>query len=338
MSRFWQHFVGEADSVPTSSPNSIAGNPPALTDDYADLDPMSRVIVSVCDRLRPTVVNLRVGKNGREGTGSGVLFTSDGYLLTNHHVVGDTDRVRVRLSDGTEVRGDVIGRDPWNDLAVVRAEGDRYPFAELGDSGKLRVGQLALAIGSPLGFESTVTVGVVSALGRTLRSAGGYLVENIIQTDAALNPGNSGGPLVDGKGRVIGINTAVIQPAQGLCFAVPINTAKNVIPDLLKHGRVRRGYLGLQGRQVPIPLGLGRRFGIEMGSGVEVVGIEPQSPAAEAGLHIEDVITRFGEDSVESVDDLHRYLSHVPVSEPITLGVIRNGRWVELSITPTVSG
>lgn len=334
MSRFWQHFIGETESNPNLPQNLQVNTPSALTDDFAELDPISRVIVSVCDRLRPTVVNLRVGKNGREGTGSGFFFTSDGFLLTNHHVVGQIDTVRVRLSDGSEVRGEVIGRDPWNDLAVVRAQGEKYPFAELGDSGKLHVGQMVLAIGSPLGFESTVTVGVVSALGRTLRSSAGYLMENIIQTDAALNPGNSGGPLVDGKGRVIGINTAVIQPAQGLCFAVPINTAKSVIPDLLKQGRVRRGYLGLQGRQIPIPFALGRRFGIEMGSGVEVVGIEPHSPAARAGLQIEDVIARFGEESVQSVDDLHRYLAQHPLGEPVTLGVIRKNHWLEVTIIP----
>src|SRR5262249_44587656 len=160
----------------------------------------------------------------------------DGFLLTNHHVVQGSEKVRVRLGDGSEMHGRVVGNDPWTDLAVVQAEGDTFPYAQLGDSAKLKVGQLAIAIGSPLGFESTVTAGVISALGRTLRSVSGHLVDNIIQTDAALNPGNSGGPLVDSAGRVVGINTAIIQPAQGICFAVPVNTAKTILPQLLRHG------------------------------------------------------------------------------------------------------
>src|SRR5205807_4440342 len=182
-----------------------------------------------------------------------VLFSPEGYLPTKHRVVGEADKVRVRLHDGQEVTGRVVGNDPWTDLALVRAEGETFPYAKLGDSAKLRVGQLVVAIGSPLGFESTVTAGVVSALGRTLRSVTGHLVDNVIQTDAALNPGNSGGPPVGSRGRVIGINTAVIQPAQGICFAIPINIAKVVLPQLMQFGRVNRGFLGVQCRVVPLP-------------------------------------------------------------------------------------
>jgi S1-C subfamily serine protease len=263
-----------------------------------------------------------------------VLFTPDGFLLTNHHVVQGHEKVRVRLSDGTELGGRVVGNDPWTDLAVVQAEGDSFPFAELGDSQKLKVGQLAVAIGSPLGFESTVTAGVISALGRTLRSVSGHLVDNVIQTDAALNPGNSGGPLVDSRGRVVGINTAVIQPAQGICFAVPVNTAKTILPQLLKHGRVIRGYLGLHARQVPISPELRQKFELEQKSGVEVLMLEEDGPAQNAGLWIEDVIVGFGGRVVTNVDDLHRALTQLPVGLPAVAVVMREGRRVERSCVP----
>ena len=218
--------------------------------------------------------------------------------------------------------------------ALVRADGDTFPYAPLGDSAKLRVGQLVVAIGSPLGFESTLTAGVVSALGRTLRSITGHLVDNVIQTDAALNPGNSGGPLVDSRGRVVGINTAVIQPAQGICFAIPVNMAKDILPSLLRHGRVIRGYLGLHGRQVPIPIDVGRRIGIELGSGVEVLALEPDGPAERAGLEVEDVIVSFGDESIRSVDDLHKKLTEHPVGQSAAIGVLRDGRRIEVRVVP----
>src|SRR5882724_4060846 len=221
MSRFWQHFISNGFTTPPEP------QPPPPPDD---------------------------------GSGSGFLFTPDGFLLTNHHVVQGQERVRVRLQTGSELSGRVVGTDPWSDIAVVQAESSGLPFARLGDSARLRVGQLVVAIGSPLGFESTVTAGVISAVSRTLRSITGHLVDNVIQTDAALNPGNSGGPLVDSRGQVIGINTAIIRPAQGICFAIPINTAKHILPQLLRHGRVVRGYLGLHGRNVPLPQGVARKF------------------------------------------------------------------------------
>ena len=328
MSRFWQHFT-------TNGGTDFAqpANHPEPDDDEA-LDAFSKVVVRVADDLRPAVVNLRVGRGRQSGSGSGVLFSPEGFLLTNHHVVGESDRVRVRLHDGQEVTGRVVGNDPWTDLALVRAEGDTFPFAQLGDSAKLRGGQLVVAIGSPVGFESTVTAGVVSAVGRTLRSVTGHLVDNVIQTDAALNPGNSGGPLVDGRGRVVGINTAVIQPAQGICFAIPINMAKHILPSLLRHGRVIRGYLGLHGRQIPIPMNVGRRVGIELGSGVEVLALEDGAPADRGGIEIEDVIVGFGDESVGSVDDLHKYLTDHPVGESATMTIIRDGRRIELTVTP----
>ncbi|MGL4551880.1 MAG: S1C family serine protease, partial [Gemmataceae bacterium] len=304
-SRFWRHFITNGGrDLPDATPISL---PPAGEDEA--MDAYSRVVVLVAERLRPAVVNLRLGGR-RGGSGSGVLFTPDGFLLTNHHVVRGHDRVRVRLADGEELTGRVVGNDPWTDLAVVQAEGSAaLPHAALGDSAKLRVGQLVVAIGSPLGFESTVTAGVVSALGRNLRSVSGHLIDNIVQTDAALNPGNSGGPLVDARGQVVGINTAVIQPAQGICFAVPVNTAKHILPQLLAHGRVTRGYLGLHGRVAPVS----REAGLTQKTGVVGVGLEDGGPAAEAGLREEDVIVSLGDEPTATIDDLHRMLMTLPV-------------------------
>ena len=230
--------------------------------------------------------------------------------------------------------GRVVGNDPWTDLAVIQAESERLPYATLGDSAKLRVGQLAVAIGSPLGFESTVTAGVISALGRTLRSVSGHLVDNVIQTDAALNPGNSGGPLVDSAGHVVGINTAIIQPAQGICFAVPVNTARTILPQLLKHGRVIRGYLGLHVRQVPLAPELRNTFGLEQKSGVEILMLEEDGPAQVGGLWIEDVIVECCGRLVTSVDDLHRLLTQFPVGEPAAVVVFREGRRLDRVIVP----
>jgi len=292
-----------------------------VSDESDPLDAFSHAVVGVADKLRPAVVNLRVGRGG----GSGVLFAPDGFLLTNHHVVQGSRRVKVRMNDGTELGGDVIGNDPWTDLAVVRADGRDLPYATLGDSAKLRVGQLAVAIGSPLGFESTVTAGVISALGRTMRSAGGKMVDNIIQTDAALNPGNSGGPLVDSRGNVVGINTAVIQPAQGICFAVPINTAKVILPQLMKHGRVIRGFLGVQVRQVPIAPDVRERLIITQPTGVEIQMMEEDGPAMNAGLWIDDVIISYGGQPTPAVEDLLRLLTTFPVNQPQPAVVVREG-------------
>jgi S1-C subfamily serine protease len=329
VSLFWQHFIADGGAIDPTEPRP---RDPLPTEGEA-LDAFSRVVVDVADQLRPAVVNLRVGHGSRGGSGSGVLFAPDGFLLTNHHVVQGSRTVRVRLSDGTELGGRVVGNDPWTDLAVVQADGAGLPYAKFGDSAALKVGQLVVAIGSPLGFESTVTAGVVSALGRTLRSVSGHLVDNVIQTDAALNPGNSGGPLVDSRGRVIGINTAVIQPAQGICFAVPVNTAKTVLPQLLAHGRVRRGYLGLHARQVPIAPDEVRRFGLAQKTGVEIVLMEEDGPAQDAGLWIEDVLIGYAGEPVTSVDDLHRLLTRLPIGESQTMDLIREGRRLTRRVT-----
>jgi S1-C subfamily serine protease len=329
MTRFRRQFISDG-----TDPAPDPGPPEPDPRERDALDAYSSVVVQVAERLRPAVVNLRSGGR-RGGSGSGVFFTPDGFLLTNHHVVRGAERVRVRLSDGRELSGRVVGEDPWTDLAVVQAAVGGVPHAELGDSAKLRVGQLVVAIGSPLGFESTVTAGVVSALGRTLRSITGHLVDAVIQTDAALNPGNSGGPLVDSRGRVIGINTAVIQPAQGICFAIPINMAKHILPQLMQHGRVVRGYLGLHARNVPVPPAMVRLHKLPNKTGVEVMAVEEGAPASDAGLEEEDVIVSLGDQPTATVDDLHKLLTQLPVGVPATVTLLRGERKLERMVIPT---
>jgi S1-C subfamily serine protease len=308
--------------------------PQAPREETDALDAYSRVVVTVAESMRPAVVNLRVGENRSGGSGSGVLFTPDGFLLTNAHVVQRFTSARIRMNDGQEIEGRVVGSDPWTDLAIVQAQGNKLPHATLGDSTKLRVGQLVVAIGSPFGFESTVTAGVVSALGRSLRTITGHLVDDVIQTDAALNPGNSGGPLVDSKGSVIGINTAVIAPAQGICFAIPINMAKLIVPLLLKHGKVLRGYLGLQVRTVPIPRVTQLQLELAHKTAVEVMHVEPNGPADQAGVQEDDHILAIADEPVASVDDLHRLLTQLPIEVPATITLLRGQRRLERMILP----
>jgi len=327
---------GGPDPSP-SPPESERRSPDAVESDA--MDAYSRVIVTVAEMLGPAVVNLRSvsGESGRRsggGSGSGFLFTPDGFLITNHHVVRGSGRIRVRLNDGREVSGRVVGADPWTDVAVVQAEGSGLPHAALGESASLRVGQLVVAIGSPFGFDSTVTAGVISALGRTLRSITGHLVDNVIQTDAALNPGNSGGPLLDSRGRVIGINTAVIQSAQGICFAIPINMAKRIIPQLMQHGRVVRGYLGMHGRDVPLARHLVRSLSLKQETGVEVVGVDPAGPASQAGMVEGDLIVALGDEPVATIDDLQKRLSEVPVGIPTEIILLRDGRRLARFVVP----
>jgi S1-C subfamily serine protease len=327
---FWQHFI-------SNSGGPVEGYPAPEPDprEREALDAYSNVVVSVAEMLRPAVVNLRAGRGRREGSGSGILFTPDGLLLTNHHVVHGHERVRVRLGDGREVGGRVIGNDPWTDLAVVQADESNLPHAALGDSSRLRVGQLVVAIGSPFGFESTVTAGVISALGRTLRGITGHHVDNVIQTDAALNPGNSGGPLVDSRGQVIGINTAIVRPAQGLCFAIPINMARHILPQLLKDGRVVRGYLGLHARNVPLPHGLASRFDLAQTGAVEVIAIEPGGPADQAGILEEDLLLALGDQPTTCVDDLHKLLTQLPIDVPASITLLRRERRLHRLVLPT---
>ena len=302
------------------------------------LDAYSRAVITVVDATGPAVVSITAGRNGPDsvpdpvGTGSGVLVAPDGYILTNHHVVEKADQLRVTLTDGASMGAVVVGSDPPNDLAVIRAEGGGLPYATLGDSGPLRVGQLVIAMGNPFGFQSTVSTGVVSALGRGLRTPQGRLVENVIQHTAPLNPGNSGGPLVDSRGRVVGINTAIIPIAQGIGFSIPANTARYVISQLLTHGRVRRGYLGISARQRPLDRRLVRYHGLSFDAAVEVVSLEPEAPAAAGGIRAGDVIVTLNGQGVRSVDDIHRLLAEEEFGVAVRLGVLRGKDLLEIPV------
>lgn len=303
------------------------------------LDAYSRAVISVVETVGPAVVSISAGKtvpNGVPdpmGAGSGVLVAPDGYILTNHHVVETADLLRVTLTDGTSVGAHIVGSDPPNDLAVIRGEGGGLPFATLGDSGQLRAGQLVIAMGNPFGFQSTVSTGVVSAVGRGLRSREGRLIENIIQHTAPLNPGNSGGPLVDSRGRVVGINTAIIAVAQGIGFAIPADTARFVISQLLTHGRVRRGYLGISVRRRPLDRRLVRYHGLPFDSAVEVVSLDPDAPAAAGGLRAGDVIVMLNGKGVRSVDDVHRILVEEEFGAAIRIAVVRG---TDLLVFPVI--
>jgi S1-C subfamily serine protease len=276
------------------------------------LDAYSRAVVDVVERIGPAVVSIgRMSKRGPAGAGSGVVFTPDGYVLTNAHVVAGSDALEVSFTDGTTSAARVVGVDHATDVAVVRAGDGRSAapaVAPFGDSSRLRVGQLVIAIGNPLGFSSTVSAGVVSALGRTMRSRDGRAMEGIIQSDVALNPGNSGGPLVDSRGRVVGINTAIILGAQGISFSVPIDTAKWVVGELMTKGRVRRAWLGISGQNRPVGRELARKLGLSHASGVEVTGFDERGPAARSGLRAGDIVVALGDLPVASIDDIHRAL------------------------------
>ena len=300
------------------------------------LDAYSHAVTSAVDVVGPSVVRIEVDRGG----GSGVVFTPDGLILTNNHVVEKSTRLSVVLPDGRTMRADVVGRDADTDLAVIRAApangaGDALPWARFGDSRSIRVGQIAIAIGNPYGFHHTVTAGVVSALGRSLRSQSGRLMDDIIQTDAALNPGNSGGPLVTTRGEVIGINTAMILPAHGLCFAIASNTARFVAAKLIRDGKIRRSYLGVAGQNVPIPRGLARANQIAVSSGVFVTSVEAGSPAAAAGLRDGDVIIACADEIVSGIDELHRHLGDNRIGIATTLTILRSGDRRRLTVIPT---
>jgi S1-C subfamily serine protease len=299
------------------------------------LDAYSRAVVGVVERVGPAVVSIaRTTRRGPSGTGSGVVFAPDGYVLTNAHVVAGAREVTLGFTDGSSSAAVVVGFDHATDLAVVRASGQAPTAAAFGDSSLLRVGQLVVAIGNPLGFSSTVSAGVVSALGRTMRARDGRAMENIIQSDVALNPGNSGGPLVDSRGRVVGVNTAIILGAQGLSFSVPIDTAKWVVGELMRSGRVRRGWLGIAGQNRPLERGLMRRLGLDHASGVEISGFDERGPAARSGLRLGDVVVGIGDGLVKSVDDIHRALQKWPVEGPLRLRVLRDRALADVEVTP----
>jgi S1-C subfamily serine protease len=321
------------------------GVPPVPDDDL--LDAYSKAVINAAEKISPSVVNIEVQKKteGRRttryrlpdetrGSGSGFIFTPDGFILTNSHVVHLASRIDVTLSDGLRFQGDLVGDDPDTDLAVIRVDGSKFVATPLGDSQRIRVGQLVIAIGNPYGFQCTVTSGVVSALGRSLRSMSGRLIDNVIQTDAALNPGNSGGPLVNSKGEVIGVNTAVILPAQGICFAIAINTAKFVAGKLIQEGKVRRSYIGLGGQNVPLHRRFVRFFNLPVESGVLVVSVENKSPAQRAGLSEGDIIVGFDGKPVAGIDDLHRILTGEKVGARMTLTILRRSNKLKVDIIP----
>ena len=311
---------------------------PTVPRDDALLDAYSRAVVGVAEGVGPSVVRIetrgRVGPAGAQGSGSGFVFTPDGFVLTNSHVVHGAAGVEVTFPSGHRAPAWPVGDDPDTDLAVLRVDGPGVAPAALGDSGALRVGQLVVAIGNPYGFECSVTAGVVSAIGRSLRSATGRLIDDVIQTDAALNPGNSGGPLVTAAGQVVGVNTAVILPAQGLCFAIAINTARFVAARLIRDGRVRRGYVGLTGQTVAVDRARARRHGLALASALRVVAVEPDSPAQRAGLRPGDLVVGFDGEPVSGVDRIHALLSDARVGVATAVQVLRDGRTETLAVVP----
>lgn len=327
---------GERDAVETKTRDQ----PPAR--DHELLDSYSRTIATVVEKVGPTVVNIRASnigrasRNGSEsgGTGSGFVIAPDGFILTNSHVVHGATRLEVTLADGGQYGASLVGEDPETDLAVIRINASQLVHARLGDSKAIRVGQIAVAIGSPFGFHQTVTAGVVSALGRSMRAGSGRLIDNVIQTDAALNPGNSGGPLVNSRGEIIGINTAIILPAQGICFAIASSTAEFVAGWLIKEGRIRRSWIGVAGQTVPIHRRVVRFHRLAADQGIVVAGIEPGSPAGRAGLREGDVIVSFDGAPVSGIDELLRHLVAKLIGIPSSITVIRHTEKLDLIITP----
>ena len=330
----------------------LAQEEPALQTQVADdnseadlLDSYSKAVIAASAKVSPSVVNINVisrkdfrpsrnNPGGRGGSGSGFLFTPDGFILTNSHVVHNAAKLDVILNDGRKVSADLIGDDPDTDLAVIRIDNPDINAVEFGDSGKIKVGQLVIAIGSPYGFQTSVTAGVVSALGRSLRGQSGRLIDNVIQTDAALNPGNSGGPLVNSKGEVIGVNTAAILPAQNICFATAINTAKFVAGKLIKDGKIKRSFIGIAGQDVPVHRRVVRYYNLPSEKGIIIINVEKNSPASKAGLINGDIIVGFNDKIISGIDDLHRVLTEDNLGLISKIKIIRYTDLIELDIVP----
>ena len=336
------------------SSNGLETKPPmVLKDEFVDdselLDAYSNAVVNAAKKVSPSVVNIevhhrprltdgrRMQRERRGGSGSGFVFTPDGFVMTNSHVVHGASKIEVTLLDGSSYQADLVGDDPDTDLAVVRINAPKLTSVKLGVSQNIRVGQMAIAIGNPYGFQYSVTTGVVSALGRTLRSSSGRLIDNVIQTDAALNPGNSGGPLVNSRGEVMGVNTAMILPAQGICFATAIDTAKYVAAQLIKEGKIRRSVIGVAGQDVPLPRRIVRYYDLAISSGILVVSREPDSPAVKAGLQEGDIIIGFDDKPVTGIDDLHKLLTGERVGIKSKLDVISKTERKTLEVIPVES-
>lgn len=337
-----RHIADDAGAAPAPSDR---GQGPGATPPPSDaevLDAYSRAVIGVVESVGPAVIGVTGpagpdGRPSRGGSGSGVIISPDGLALTNSHVVHGRTRLSATTGDGDRLDAAVIGDDPATDLAVLRIASRDLPVAPLGDSRALRVGQLVIAVGNPLGLHSTVSTGVVSALGRSLRGQEGRLIDDIIQHTAPLNPGNSGGPLVDSRGRIVGINTAIVAMAQGLGFAVSSQTAEWVLREILEHGKVRRVYLGIAVGSAPIPRHLARALDLLQDQAVEVAGVQPGSPAARAGLREGDLIAEIEGRIVHSVDDIHRLLPRLTPGRPVTVRIVRDGRAMEVAVTPAPS-
>ena len=326
---------GTSAETEDNSPNDLGAREATALDAY------SRLVVEAAETAAPAIIGIRRRREDRRpddpidpapSAGSAVIVAPDGYALTNHHVISGARRLEAVFADGSSCMADSVGTDPDTDLALLRLAGNGLPAAAFGDSDALRVGQLVIAIGNPFGLQATVTAGVISALRRTLRGVGGRLIEDVIQTDAALNPGNSGGALVDGAGSVVGISTAIVGGAQGICFAVPIKTAKWVIPELLREGRVIRGYLGIAGQTKPLDRRVGRTLGLAVPAGVLVVTVTEKGPAAVAGLQPGDLILAMDGDVVPSVDAIHKRLDRHAIGRTLSLRILRAGRLLDAAV------
>jgi S1-C subfamily serine protease len=327
-----------------NSEDDVAPQDQKLTDDSHLLDAYSKTVVQVANEVSDAVVQIKVKKNkgtvvnGRKrppfSSGSGFIISTDGYVVTNSHVINDAKAIEVVLQDGRILTGEIIGDDPATDIAVLQIDANNLTPIRFGDSDQLQVGQLAIAIGNPYGFQYSLTAGVVSALGRTLRSESGRLIDDVIQTDAALNPGNSGGPLVDSHGRVIGVNTAVILPAQGLCFAVASNLAQYIVGKLIMEGKVRRGYIGIAGQVVRFNSKVINRFQLNVNSGIHIQEVEPNGPTHNSELKVGDIIIGFEDQLVQSIDDLHKHLVESTIDKIVNIKVLRSGKVFNVTVVP----